>query len=128
LPYYVKVLYRLLANTVVAVHALFIVFVVLGGFLAWRWRWVAAVHLPCAAWGVLIEYRQWVCPLTPLENHLRAKAGEQGYHGGFIEHYVLPAIYPSGLTPQLQWVLGTAALAVNLLVYGVLLRRLLRGS
>jgi len=121
------VLYRLLANTVVAVHGLFIVFVVLGGFLAWRWRWVAAVHLPCAAWGVLIEYRQWVCPLTPLENHLRVKAGEQGYHGGFIEHYVLPAIYPSGLTPQLQWVLGTAALAVNLLVYGVLLRRLLRG-
>ena len=120
-------LYRLLANTVVAVHGLFIVFVVLGGFLAWRWRWVAAVHLPCAAWGVLIEYRQWVCPLTPLENHLRVKAGEQGYHGGFIEHYVLPAIYPSGLTPQLQWVLGTAALAVNLLVYGVLLRRLLRG-
>jgi hypothetical protein len=122
------VLYRLLANTVVAVHALFIVFVVLGGFLAWRWRWVAVVHLPCAAWGVLIEYRQWICPLTPLENHLRAKAGEQGYQGGFIEHYVVPAIYPSGLTPQLQWVLGTAALAVNLLVYGVLLRRLLRGS
>jgi hypothetical protein len=122
------VLYRLLANTVVAVHGLFILFVVLGGFLAWRWRWVAAVHLPCAVWGVLIEYRHWVCPLTPLENHLRAKAGEQGYHGGFIEHYVLPAIYPSGLTPQLQWVLGTAALAVNLLAYGVLLRRLLRGS
>lgn len=121
-------LYRLLANTVVAVHGLFILFVVLGGFLAWRWRWVAAVHLPCAVWGVLIEYRHWVCPLTPLENHLRAKAGEQGYHGGFIEHYVLPAIYPSGLTPQLQWVLGTAALAVNLLAYGVLLRRLLRGS
>jgi hypothetical protein len=122
------VLYRLLANTVVAVHGLFVLFVVLGGFLAWRWRWVAAVHLPCAAWGVLIEYRQWICPLTPLENHLRAKAGEQGYHGGFIEHYVLPAIYPSGLTPQVQWMLGTAALAVNLLVYGVLLRRLLRGS
>jgi hypothetical protein len=122
------VLYRLLANTVVVVHGLFILFVVLGGFLAWRWRWVAAVHLPCAAWGVLIEYRQWVCPLTPLENHLRAKAGEQGYQGGFIEHYVLPVIYPSGLTPQAQWVLGTVALAVNLLVYGVLLRRLLRGS
>ena len=121
-------LYRLLANTVVVVHGLFILFVVLGGFLAWRWRWVAAVHLPCAAWGVLIEYRQWICPLTPLENHLRAKAGEQGYQGGFIEHYALPVIYPSGLTPQAQWVLGTVALAVNLLVYGVLLRRLLRGS
>jgi len=122
------VLYRLLANTAVAAHALFIVFVVLGGFLAWRWRWVAALHLPCAAWGVLIEFRHWVCPLTPLENHLRAKAGAQGYEGGFIEHYLLPVIYPGGLTPRVQLVLGTAALAVNLLAYGVLARRLLRGS
>ena len=121
-------LYRLLANTAVAAHALFIVFVVLGGFLAWRWRWVAALHLPCAAWGVLIEFRHWVCPLTPLENHLRAKAGAQGYEGGFIEHYLLPVIYPGGLTPRVQLVLGTAALAVNLLAYGVLARRLLRGS
>lgn len=121
-------LYRLLANAVVAVHGLFIVFIVLGGFLAWRWRWVAAVHLPCAVWGILIEYRGWICPLTPLENQLRAKAGEQGYSGGFIEHYLLPAIYPSGLTPRGQAVLGTAVLAVNLLAYGVLLRRVLRGS
>lgn len=121
-------LYRLLADGVVAVHALFIVFVVLGGFLAWRWRWVAALHLPCAAWGVLIEFRHWVCPLTPLENHLRAKAGAQGYEGGFIEHYLLPVIYPGGLTPQAQVVLGSAALAVNLVAYGVLVRRLLRGS
>lgn len=120
--------YRLLADVVVAVHGLFIVFVVLGGFLAWRWRWVAGLHLPCAAWGVLIEFRHWVCPLTPLENHLRAKAGAQGYEGGFIEHYLLPVIYPGGLTPQSQLVLGTAALAVNLLAYGVLARRHLRGS
>jgi len=122
------VFYRLLADGVVAVHALFIVFVVLGGFLAWRWRWVAALHLPCAAWGVLIEFRHWICPLTPLENHLRAKAGAQGYEGGFIEHYLLPVIYPGGLTPQAQLVLGGAALAVNLVAYGVLVRRLLRGS
>ena len=120
--------YRLLADAVVAVHALFIVFVVLGGFVAWRWRWMAAVHLPCAAWGVLIEFRHWVCPLTPLENHLRTKAGAQGYEGGFIEHYLLPVIYPGGLTPQAQLVLGSAALAVNLLAYGVLVRRVQRGS
>lgn len=120
-------IYRLLANTIVAAHALFVLFVVLGGFLAWRWRWVAAVHLPCAAWGALIEYRHWVCPLTPLENHLRVKAGEQGYDGGFIEHYLLPVIYPGGLTPHVQVALGTAVLAANLVVYGVLLRRLLRG-
>jgi uncharacterized protein DUF2784 len=122
------VFYRLLADAVVAVHALFIAFVVLGGFLAWRWRWVAVLHVPCAAWGVLIEFRHWVCPLTPLENHLREKAGAQGYEGGFIEHYLLPAIYPGGLTPRSQLVLGTAALAVNLLAYGVLARRFLRGS
>lgn len=126
--YYLRVLYQLLANAVVVVHGLFIVFIVFGGFLAWRWRCVAAVHLPCAVWGVLIEYRGWVCPLTPLENQLRARAGEQGYSGGFIEHYLLPAIYPSGLTPRVQAVLGTAVLAVNLFAYGVLLRRLLRGS
>lgn len=128
MPYYLRVLYRLLANAVVVLHGLFIVFIVLGGFLAWRWRWVAAVHLPVAVWGVLIEYRGWICPLTPLENQLRAKAGEQGYSGGFIEHYLLPAIYPSGLTPRVQAVLGTAVLVVNLFAYGVLLRRLLRGS
>lgn len=121
-------IYRLLANAVVVVHALFIVFVVLGGFLAWRWRWVALAHIPCAVWGVLIEYRGWICPLTPLENHLRAKAGDAGYGGGFIEHYLLPAIYPAGLTARTQMVLGTIVLLINLFAYGVLLRRLLRGS
>src|SRR5439155_21257746 len=76
LLYYLRVLYRLLANAVVAFHGLFILFVVLGGFLAWRWRWVAAVHIPCASWGILIEYRGGICPLTPLENSLRARAGQ----------------------------------------------------
>ncbi|HEV8265011.1 MAG TPA: DUF2784 domain-containing protein [Gemmatimonadales bacterium] len=121
-------LYRLLANTVVVGHALFIGFVVFGGFLAWRWRWVAAVHLPCAAWGILIEYGHWVCPLTPLENHLRTKAGAEGYHGGFIEHYIMPVIYPGGLTPQVQVVLGTAVLVVNVCVYTFVIRRWLKGS
>jgi len=128
LPYYVRVLYRSLANAVVSIHALFILFVVLGGFLAWRRRWVAAVHIPCAIWGVLIEYRGWICPLTPLENALRAKAGQQGYSGGFIEHYLMPTIYPSGLTPRVQALLGTFVLVVNAFAYTVLLRRILRGS
>jgi hypothetical protein len=122
------VLYRLLADAVVAIHALSIVFIVFGGFLAWRWTWVAAAHLPFAIWGVLLEFRGWICPLTPLENALRAKAGQQGYSGGFIEHYVLPAIYPGGLTPRIQALLGTVVLLVNLVAYGVLLRRLLRGG
>jgi hypothetical protein len=126
--YYLPVSYRLLANAVVAFHALFILFVVAGGFLAWRWRWVAAVHIPCAVWGMLIEFRGGICPLTPLENTLRAKAGQQGYSGGFIEHYVLPAMYPSGLTPRVQIMLGTFVLVINVLAYGVLIRRLTRGS
>jgi hypothetical protein len=122
------VLFRLLANAVVVVHALFILFVVAGGFLAWRRRWVAAIHVPCAIWGVLIEFRGWICPLTPLENALRTRAGEAGYGGGFIEHYLLPAIYPSGLTPRMQTILGTFVLVINVLAYAVLLRRLTRGS
>jgi len=128
LPYYLRVLYRLLANAVVSIHALFILFVVLGGFLAWRRRWIAAVHIPCAIWGVLIEYRGWMCPLTPVENALRAKAGQQGYSGGFIEHYLMPTIYPSGLTPRVQALLGTFVLVVTAFAYTVLLRRILRGS
>ena len=128
MPYYLRVLYRLLANAVLSIHALFILFVVLGGFLAWRRRWVAAVHIPCAIWGVLIEYRGWICPLTPLENALRAKAGQQGYSGGFIEHYLMPTIYPSGLTPRVQALLGTFVLVVTAFAYTVLLRRILRGS
>ena len=125
--YYLGVLYRLLANAVVVVHALFIVFIVFGGFVAWRWRWVAVLHVPCAVWGVLIEYNGWICPLTPLENSLRMRAGRQGYSGGFVEHYLLPAIYPAGLTPRIQVVLGTAVLVVNVITYAVLVRRLMRG-
>lgn len=128
LLYYLRVLYRLLADAVVLLHALFVLFVLFGGFLAWRWRRVAVPHIPCAVWGVLIEYRGWICPLTPLENALRLKAGQQGYSGGFVEHYLLPALYPSGLTSRAQVLLGTFALAVNVLAYAVLIRRLSRGS
>jgi hypothetical protein len=121
------VLYRLLANAVVLLHALFIVFIVFGGFLAWRWRWVAVLHVPAALWGVLIEYRGWICPLTPLENALRVKAGQAGYSGGFVEHYLLPAMYPSGLTPRIQAGLGTLVLVVNVVAYTIFVRRLMRG-
>jgi hypothetical protein len=122
------VLYRLLASAVVAFHGLFILFVVSGGFVAWRWRWVAAIHLPCAVWGMLIEFRGWICPLTPLENSLRARAGQAGYSGGFIEQYLLPAMYPTGLTPRIQTALGSAVLVINAVAYAVLIRRLTRGS
>jgi hypothetical protein len=116
-------MYRILADLVVGVHALFVAFVVIGGLLALRWPWVAALHLPAAVWGALIEFQGWICPLTPLEKSLRAAAGDAGYGGGFIEHYLLPTLYPAGLTRSVQLLLGSAVIVVNLLVYGVVLVR-----
>ena len=119
-------LYRILADFVVGAHALFVAFVVVGGLLALRWPWVVALHLPAAIWGALIELEGWICPLTPLEKSLRAAAGQAGYQGGFIEHYLLPVLYPAGLTRGVQLVLGSLVIAVNVLVYGFILRRLSR--
>ncbi len=121
-------LYRVLADLVVLLHTAFVAFVVLGGFLAWRWRGVVWAHVPCALWGIAIEYGGWICPLTPLENYFRRRAGLSGYPGGFIEHYILPVLYPAGLTPTKQILLGTLALVANLVAYAVLLRRALRGE
>ena len=109
-------------------HALFVAFVVLGGLLALRWPWIAAAHLPAAVWGALIELRGWVCPLTPLEKSLRAAAGDAGYQGGFIEHYLLPVLYPAGLTRDVQLTLGSLVIAVNLVIYGIVLRRRMAGA
>ncbi|MEO7502059.1 MAG: DUF2784 domain-containing protein [Gemmatimonadaceae bacterium] len=116
-------MYRLLADAVVLVHAAFVAFVILGGFLALRWRRIVWAHVPAAIWGVLIEYAGWICPLTPLEHSLRAGAGEAAYSGDFIDHYVLRALYPSGLTPRIQVVLGSFALVVNLVAYTLLIRQ-----
>ncbi len=119
-------LYRVLAEGVVLVHAAFVVFVITGGFLAWRWGGLVWAHLPAAVWGAAIEYGGWICPLTPLENTLRARAGMAGYREGFVEHYLLPLLYPTGLTRVSQVVLGTLVVVVNLVAYGVLVRRALR--
>ena len=115
--------YRILADLVVGLHALFVAFVMLGGLLALRWPWMVALHLPAAVWGALIEFQGWICPLTPLENSLRAAAGQAGYQGGFIERYLLPVLYPAGLTRNVQVVLGSLVIVVNLLIYGAVLRR-----
>ena len=115
--------YRILADVVVGIHALFVAFVMLGGLLALRRPWVAALHLPAAVWGALIELRGWICPLTPLEKSLRAAAGEAGYQGGFIEHYLLPVLYPSGLTRGTQFLLGSLALGLNFVIYAMVLSR-----
>ena len=116
-------IYRWLADVVVLVHGAFVVFVMAGAFLALRWRWLVWLHVPAAVWGVLIEYAGWICPLTPLENALRARAGESGYTGDFVEHYVLRALYPAGLTHAAQWALGSLALGVNIVAYTLLIRQ-----
>lgn len=116
-------MYGVLANVVVLLHLGFVLFVVLGGFLVLRWQWLAWLHLPAAAWGALIEFAGWVCPLTPLELWLRRAAGEAGYTGGFIEHYLLPLLYPAALTREVQIVLGLGVLAVNLIAYALVWRK-----
>lgn len=113
---------RALADAVVALHLAFIVFVVAGGALALhRPRW-AALHLPAVAWAAFTELTGTLCPLTPLENTLRRAAGEAGYPGGFIEHYVIPLIYPAGLTPGIQVWIGIGVVAFNVIVYALLWR------
>jgi hypothetical protein len=115
--------YRLLADLVLGLHLLFVLFVVLGGLLLVRWPRLVWIHLPAAVWGAMIELGGWICPLTPLENMFRARAGEAGYQGGFIEHYILPVLYPGNLTRGIQLALATVVIVVNLCVYGYIYRR-----
>jgi Protein of Unknown function (DUF2784) len=115
--------YRLLADAVVVLHLAFIAFVLAGGFLVLARPRLAWVHLPAVAWAAYAECTSTLCPLTPLENALRARAGQAGYEGGFIEHYLIPLIYPPGLTPGTQLVLGAIVVAVNVGVYALAWRR-----
>jgi hypothetical protein len=110
-------MYSALADAVLLLHFGFILFVALGGLLVLRWRRVAWIHIPCAIWGVAIEFGGWICPLTPLENWLRRLAGEATYQGDFIARYLTPVIYPEGLSREVQIGLGLAALVVNLAIY-----------
>jgi hypothetical protein len=126
LPFDLPTVFRATADLVVAVHAAFVVFVVLGALLVAHWPRLAWVHLPAAAWGVFIEFRGWICPLTPLENYLRQRGGSSAYQGEFIEHYILPLLYPANLTPRVQIWLGSMALAVNVLLYWQVIRMALR--
>ena len=109
--------YRVAADLVVLVHLAFVAFVVLGGVLAFRWPRARWVHLPAAFWGVWIEWTGGLCPLTPLEVALRRRGGEAGYTGGFVEHYVLPLLYPNALTRPVQVALGAGVVLVNVVVY-----------
>jgi Protein of Unknown function (DUF2784) len=111
-----------LADALVLVHLLFVAFVMAGGFLLARWPKLVWLHLPAAAWGAYIEFTGGICPLTPLENHLRALGGGSGYSGGFVERYLLPVLYPENLTLPLQQVLGGVVVGVNLVAYALAYR------
>jgi len=113
----------LLADAVLLAHAGFVAFVMLGGLLVLRWPRLAWVHLPVVAWGATIEFTGGICPLTPFENQLRALAHQQGYAGGFVEHYVFALLYPDGLTHGLQLALGLLVVVVNAAIYAVAWRR-----
>lgn len=118
--------YRLLADLVVLLHLGFVVFAVLGGLPALRWPRTAWVHVPATLWAAVVVLFGWVCPLTPLENHFRELAGQEGYAGGFVEHYLLAVLYPEGLTRRVQVVLGVLLLALNAGVYAGVWRRAAR--
>ncbi|WP_313673849.1 DUF2784 domain-containing protein [Mycolicibacterium sp.] len=112
-----------LADAVLVIHGLFIAWAALGVIAVWRWPRLALLHLPALAWAVWIEASGRICPLTPLENSLRRAAGEAGYSGGFIEHYLGRIIYPAGLTREAQWLAAGMLMLVNLVAYGLLVKR-----
>ena len=111
-------IYRIAADLVVVLHLLFVVYVVAGALFCLRWPRAWMVHLPAAIWGILIELNQWICPLTTIEQDLRRLANESGYSGSFVDHYLMPVLYPPGLTASTQLVLGMLVLVINLLLYG----------
>ena len=120
---------RFTADAVVLLHLAFILFVAVGGLFVLRWPKLAWAHLPAVVWGALIELAGWICPLTPLENRLRTAANDVAYTGGFIDRYIIPIVYPAGLTRGMQLGLAAAVVIVNLIFYGTLMiRRKRRGS
>lgn len=118
-----ELLYRIAADGVVVIHLVFILFVILGGLMLFRWPWMIWIHVPTAVWGGLVELFGAPCPLTPLENHLRQAGNAEAYRGGFIDYYIMPIVYPPGLTRQTQVVLGVLILVINFAIYFKLLTR-----
>lgn len=114
---------KILADAIVVIHFLFIIFVICGGLLVLRWPKMAIVHLPAAVWGAVVEIFGWICPLTPLENRFRDLAGETAYSGDFIGRYLLPVIYPENLTADIQYILGGLVITVNVMIYFIVVRR-----
>ena len=120
--------WSILADTVLVLHGAFIAWATLGALVVWRWPQLVWLHLPALAWGIWIEATAGLCPLTPLENALRQRAGQRGYDGSFIDHHLGALINPQGLTPAAQWRIALGLAAFNLLIYGLIVRRRRRWS
>ena len=116
-------IYSLLADLLMVLHVVFIGFVLLGALLVLKRPRVVWLHLPSCFWGITVEFTGWICPLTPLEIEFRLKAGEEGYSSSFVAEYLLPLIYPMGLTREMQWLLGGIVILVNLILYTLVLKR-----
>jgi hypothetical protein len=110
-------LFRTLADVTLVAHAAFVAFAVLGGLLVMRWPRLALAHVPAVLWAAIVEYTGWICPLTPLENALRQAGGGAGYTGAFLDHYLVPLLYPAELTRGCQAGLGSALLLLNAVAY-----------
>lgn len=118
-----KIPFTVFADLVVLLHFSFVLFVLFGGLLTLKWKWAMWLHLPAVMWGALVEFAGWICPLTPLENWLRDVGGEQRYHSSFIEYYVVPLLYPIGLTREIQIFLGVLVILLNASIYVAVVRR-----
>lgn len=116
-------MYNIFVDVIVVVHFLFVAFVVAGGLLVIRRPRIAFIHLPAAMWGAFVEFFGWICPLTPLENHFRNLAGNSSYSGDFIVSYLIPVIYPENLTTTIQQILGGSVIAVNIIIYSIVVRK-----
>ncbi|MEO5863887.1 MAG: DUF2784 domain-containing protein [Nitrospiraceae bacterium] len=120
--------YSWLADLTLCLHVSFVLFVILGGLLVLKWRWIAWLHLPAVVWGAVVEFTGWICPLTPLENWLREQGGGTAYRSDFIAQYLLPMLYPEDLTREFQLLLGTGVVVLNAAVYWWLWRMQARGA
>lgn len=110
-------LFHLFADLVLILHLLFIIFVILGGFTVLLWQRMIWIHIPCVIWGVLLEINSWICPLTYIENYFRRSAGEDSYSIDFIQQYLVPIVYPRGLEPDYQIILGILLVLINIIIY-----------
>lgn len=114
---------QFLADAIFLLHSAYILFVLFGALLAFKWSWIRWIHIPAVIWAAVVELTGRVCPLTPWENWFREVGGGMPYAGSFIEHYLVPLVYPSNLTREVQVVLGIGVIVLNVALYVLFQKR-----